>query len=391
MYVTRPRSLYKKDPEALRNQPEGPNSGYLVLQDEEAETYGFFGLWKKGIGNLPFPQNRNLTVDYAISTGTSVVVYQDPVLFIPVLNQPLSSNRYYVVSRKGKHQGEAGTCSKEEDMGTCLCCNYVKDVKSRPLNPFDDYQQFEIKKKRWGFQGKPILSDGFPPQFLRNDGWSLSTKTPRDYQLGEALGINPTLRSKLPPFTFSSSSSRSPEPVVIGKWYCPFMFVKEEGVSVKDQMKMSVFYEMTLERRWEKVHSKENNGKSNEVFVDVVVKTEVAKLGDGREAVWEEGKVGEEGVMWFRNLERGGRKVGLSMAIVERMRWEEERSDYREGNKEKKEVRFEKVEKFEGMSGMWSDFGFYVLVESFVLKRMDGSSVLSYDFRHSNHVKCTWE
>ncbi|KAI9071174.1 hypothetical protein K1719_046865 [Acacia pycnantha] len=156
-------------------------------------------------------------------------------------------------------------------------------------------------------------------------------------------------------------------------------------------MKRSVFYEMTLERRWEKVYSKENNGKNNEVFVDVVVKTEVAKLGDGREAVWEEGKVGEEGVMWFRNLERGGRKVGLSMAIVERMRWEEERSDYREGNNEKKEVRFEKVEKFEGMSGMWSDFGFYVLVESFVLKRMDGSIVLTYDFRHSNDVKCTWE
>ncbi|KAK4263701.1 hypothetical protein QN277_029082 [Acacia crassicarpa] len=391
MYVTRPRSLYKRDPEALRNQPEGPNSGYLVLQDEEAETYGFFGLWKKGIGNLPFPQNRNLTVEYAVSTGTSAAVYQDPVLFIPVLNQPLSSNRYYVISRKGKHQGEASTCSKEEDKGKFLGCHYVKDVKSRPLNPFDDYQQFEIKKKRWGFQGKPILSDAFPPQFLRNDGWSLSTKTPRDYQLGEALGINPTLRSKLPPFTFSSSSSRSSEPVVIGKWYCPFMFVKEEGVNVQDQMNMSVFYEMTLERRWERVYSKENNGKNKEVFVDVVVKTEVAKLGDGREAVWEEGKVGEEGVMWFRNLERRGRKVGLSMAIVERMRWEEERSNYREGNNERKEVRFEKVEKFEGMSGMWSDFGFYVLVESFVLKRMDGSTVLTYDFRHSNHVKCTWE
>ncbi|KAI9071172.1 hypothetical protein K1719_046863 [Acacia pycnantha] len=321
--------------------PSGSGQRYLVLQDEEAETYGFFGLWKKGIGNLPFPQNRNLTVEYTVSTGTSAVVYQDPVLFIPVLNQPLSSNRYYVVSRKGKHQGEASTCSKEDDMGTCLCCNYVKDVKSRPLNPFDEYQQFEIKKKRWGFQGRPILSDGFPPQFLRNDGWGLSTKTPRDYQLGEALGINPTLRSKLPPFTFSSSSGRSSEPVVIGKWYCPFMFVKEEGVSVKDQMKRSVFYEMTLERRWEKFYSKENNGKSNEVFVDVVVKTEVAKLDNG-EAVWEEGKVGGEGVMWFRNLERGVIKIGLSMAIVERMRWEEERSDYREGNNEKKEVRFEK-------------------------------------------------
>ncbi|XP_028803431.1 uncharacterized protein LOC114758550 [Neltuma alba] len=392
MYVTRPRSFYKRNPEALGHQPEGPNSGYLVLQDEEAETYGCFGLRKKGIGNLPLPQNRNLTVLYAQSTGQAAVVYQDAVIFIPVLNQPLSSNRYYVIQRKGKRQGEASTCSTEDDKGTCLCCTYVKDVKSRPLNPSDEYQQFEIRKNRWGFKGKAIVSDGFPPEFLRRDGWSLSTKTPRHYQLGEALGINPTLRAQLPTFTFSSSLSSSDrsEPVVAGKWYCPFMFVKEEGVSVKDQMKRSVFYEMTLERRWDRVFFKQNSGNGNDVFVDVVVKTEVAGLGDGREAVWEEGRVGEEGVMWFRGLERGERKIGLSMAIVERMRWEEERSDW-EGKNEKKQVRFERVEKFEGMSGMWRNFGFYLLVESFVLKRMDGSLVLAYDFRHSNHVKCCWE
>ncbi|XP_054775956.1 uncharacterized protein LOC129284490 [Prosopis cineraria] len=391
MYVTRPRSLYKRDPGALLHQPEGPNSGCLVLQDQEAETYGCFGLCKKGIGNLPFPQNRNLTIDYAVSTGQSSVVYQDAVIFIPVLNQPLSSNRYYVMLRKGEHQGEASTCSKEEDMGTCLCCTYIKDVKSRPLNPSGEYQQFEIRKTRWGFQGKSIVSDGFAPQFLRRKGWTLSTKTPRHYQLGEALGINPALRALLPPFTFPSSSDRS-QPVVVGKWYSPFMFMKEEGVSVKEQMKRSVFYEMTLERRWDRVFSKENSGNSNEVLVDVVVKTEVAGLGDGREAVWEEGKVGEEGVMWFKSLERGERKVGLRMEIVERMRWEEERADWEGKNRGKKQVTFERTEKFEGSSGIvWRNFGFYVLVESFVLKRMDGSIVLTCDFRHSNHVKCTWE
>ncbi|XP_028803433.1 uncharacterized protein LOC114758551 [Neltuma alba] len=392
MYVTRPRSLYKRNPEALGNQPEGPNSGYLVLQDEEAETYGCFGLWKNGIGNLPLPQNRNLTVVYAVSNAEGADTYEDAVMFIPVLNQPLSSNRYYVIRSNGKRQGEASTCSKEDDMGTCLCCTYIKDVKPRPLNPSDLYQQFEIRKNRWGFKGKSIVSDGFPPEFLRRQSWSLSTKTPRHYQLGEALGINPTLRAQLPPFTFSSSLSSSDrsEPVVAGKWYCPFMFVKEEGVSVKEQMKRSVFYEMTLERRWDRVFSKENGGNSHEVFVDVVAKTEVARLSDGREAVWEEGRVGEEGVMWLRSLERGERKVGLSMAIVERMRWEEERSDW-EGNNEKKQVRFERVEKFDGISGMWRTFGFYVLVEGFVLKRMDGSQVLTYDFRHLNHVRCSWE
>ncbi|XP_054822982.1 uncharacterized protein LOC129321288 [Prosopis cineraria] len=168
----------------------------------------------------------------------------------------------------------------------------------------------------------------------------------------------------------------------------PFIFVKEEGVSLKEQMKRSVFYEMTLERRWDRVFSEENSGNSNEVLVDVVVKTEVAGRGDGGEAVWEEEKVGEEGVMWFRSLERGERKLGPSMAIIERMRWEEERADWEGKNNERKQVRFGRVEKFEGM---WRNFGFYVLVESFVLKRMDGSIVLTCDFRHSNHVKCTWE
>ncbi|XP_054824835.1 uncharacterized protein LOC129322562 [Prosopis cineraria] len=137
MYVTRPRSLYKRDPEALGHEPEGPNSGYLVLQDQDAETYGCFGLWKNGI-----------------------------VIFIPVLNQPLSSNRCYVIRRKGRRQGEVSTCSKEEDMGTCLCCTYIKDVKSKPLNlnPSDEYQQFQIMQKGWRFRAKSIVSDGFAPQ-----------------------------------------------------------------------------------------------------------------------------------------------------------------------------------------------------------------------------------
>ncbi|XP_054822853.1 uncharacterized protein LOC129321195 [Prosopis cineraria] len=179
--------------------------------------------------------------------------------------------------------------------------------------------------------------------------------------------------------------------MVVGKWYSPFMFVNEEGVSVKEQMKRSVFYEMTLERRWDRVFSNENGGNSNQVLVDVVVKAEVAGLEDGREAVWEEGKV-EEGVMWFRSLDRGERKVGLSMAIVEGMRWEEERADWEGKNIAEKQTRIERVEKFEGINEtLWRNFGFYVLVESFVLKRMDGSIVLTCDFRHSNHGKCAWE
>ncbi|KAK4263710.1 hypothetical protein QN277_029089 [Acacia crassicarpa] len=388
MYVTRPRSLFKRDPKALSQPPDGPNLGFLVLQDEEAESYCCFGWWKKGIGNLPFPQNRNLIVSFTMHAGSSLV-FLDPALFIPVLNQPLSSNLYYVIGRKWNFHGEASTCSKEEELGSFLCCNYIQDVKPKPLNLSDEYQQFEIIKKRRSFKAKSAASDGFPPLFLRRPGWTLCTTTPHHYYLTEALGVNPTLRAKLPAFTFSSSSSsgRSSEPVAVGKWYCPFMFVKEEGVSVKEQMKRSVFYEMTLERRWDKVFAEENGCKSNQVFVNIVVKTEVAGLADGREAVWEEGKFGEEYVMWFRSEESGERKVGLSMATVERMRWEQERSDWVGRN----EKRIERVENFDGKSNEWGNFEFYVMVESFMLRRMDGSLVLTYDFRHTNHVQWIWK
>ena len=87
--------------------PEGPNSGVLVIQDEEAvPTFccGFFKSDRVSWG-LPFPQNKNLTVRYTQQTGEHQDVDTNRVLFIPVLNQPLSSNQYYVVERKGKHKG----------------------------------------------------------------------------------------------------------------------------------------------------------------------------------------------------------------------------------------------------------------------------------------------
>lgn len=107
MYVTRPLSLYRRSPESLSlPPPEGPNSGYLVLFDEESETTTCFGLCKETyIKGLPFPQNRNLTINYTTSTGDGIDTDCDYVVLIPVLNQPLSSNRYYVMRRKGRHEG----------------------------------------------------------------------------------------------------------------------------------------------------------------------------------------------------------------------------------------------------------------------------------------------
>lgn len=98
MYVTRPLSQYLRSPELLSLPPEGPNSGYLVIKDEESETTTCFGLCKnRYLRDLPFPQNKNLTIiEESNDTDAN---------FIPVINQPLSLNRYYVIKSKGSHKG----------------------------------------------------------------------------------------------------------------------------------------------------------------------------------------------------------------------------------------------------------------------------------------------
>ncbi|KAF5764041.1 hypothetical protein HanRHA438_Chr15g0699681 [Helianthus annuus] len=106
MYVTRSLSHYKTSPEALYHPPEGPNSGYLVIQDEESERHTFFGLFKdRYLVGLPFPQNKTLTTRYSSGVGQNQHTSFDEVVFIPVLNQPLSSNRYYAIKLHGSHKG----------------------------------------------------------------------------------------------------------------------------------------------------------------------------------------------------------------------------------------------------------------------------------------------
>ena len=106
MYVTRSFSHYKSFPEALYSPPEGPNSGYLVIQDEESETYTCFGLVKnRYLGQLPFPQNKTLTTRYSTGSGEHRHVSYNEVVFIPVLNLPVSSNKYYAIKSHGSHKG----------------------------------------------------------------------------------------------------------------------------------------------------------------------------------------------------------------------------------------------------------------------------------------------
>lgn len=100
MYVTRRLSELLKDESgvSLSVAPEeGPNSGYLVISDEEAEN-GLGIRRDDRIRNLPFPQNKDLTV------ATKDESYHR-LIFIPVLNLPLSANRYYVICTHGWDEG----------------------------------------------------------------------------------------------------------------------------------------------------------------------------------------------------------------------------------------------------------------------------------------------
>ena len=92
--------MYKQFPSALASPPpEGPSSGTLVILDEEAETTCCFGLCKSHeLNSLPFPQNKKIEI--RISDN-----HHEDVAFIPVLDQPLSSNRYYALKHRGSHKG----------------------------------------------------------------------------------------------------------------------------------------------------------------------------------------------------------------------------------------------------------------------------------------------
>ncbi|XP_031123378.1 uncharacterized protein LOC116026072 [Ipomoea triloba] len=390
MYVTRALSHYQKSPESLAVPPEGPKSGFLVLQDEESERYTCFGLCKRSdLQDLPFPQNKRLAVTNVQSSGESTYVQSDPVFLIPVLGHPLSSNLYYAIKPDGKHKGEAFTCSTEEDKATCCFWRCVKDVKPKPLDPHNIYQQFEISlhvsccNNKGSFDAKSMEPDGFPPYFLRRKGWGIEAKASKNYRLEEALGLNVSLRKRLPELNIPPSGS---EAVVVGKWYCPFVFIKDG--TVKDQMKRSAFYEMTLEQRWERIFTCQNdrNEGISSVLVDTVLDREEVLIS-GSKAKWDERDI-KNGVMWFKrfNAETEETSVGLRQEIVEQMKWEQERGGWSGGERELKVKRTEE----NGQFGVWREFGCYILVERFVLKRMDGSLVMTYSFRHSDKIKSIW-
>lgn len=399
MYVTRPLSLYKKSEEALSlPPPEGPNSGVLVIQDDDLKPTSCFGLGEyHEVKGLPFPQNMNLELFYRSGISLNRTTHKHNVAFIPVLNQPLSSNQYYVIHLHGKKRGEAYNNSKDEDVDTFCFYNSVSEVPIHPLDISDKYQEFEIYPRRSkvtlrsGFSAKSVAEDGYPPRFLSRR-WKLSASPSSDSSLGEASGVDDSLRAGKPEFDFTIAN-RCSESVVVGKWYCPFMFIKEgTHRTLKEEMRKSMFYEITLEQKWEQVFSCDNDDgkKGNIVNVDAVVQKEVVVIA-GWEAMMDNKMDVAESFLWFNSINNVGEKnnVGLSMAIVERMKWEQERVGWL-GGKEK-EFQVKKVEEFEGTNKGWKKFGCYVLVETFVIKRLDGSIVLTYAFKHHHQLRSKWE
>lgn len=391
MYVTRKISDCRREPELLEIPPAGPFSGFLVIQDEEAEAKArcCFGLCKvTNIDELPIPQNKTITISYTTGGGEISNTSYDYVMLIPVPGKLLSANTYYAIRSKGKRQGEAHTCSTENDMTSCCFCTFIHDVKSKPLEPGNPLQEFELLKHPAacstfdGFESKSVSPGAFPPDFLRRKGWSVDAKTPKDFTLGEALGIDAVLRNR-PPLLEIPIGDKSSERIVVGKWYVPFMFVKESFTSLKEQMKKSMYYEMVLEQRWEKVFESENAGGKKTVKVDVTINTEAVLLGG---AVAASNGDAADGFTWYRgnNSSDAGRGVGLSSGIVERVKWEQKRGGW-DGSSGR--VVVEEAIEDKG----WSRFACYVLVESFVLKRMDGTLVISFDFYHTHQTKCKWE
>ncbi|CAK7335129.1 unnamed protein product [Dovyalis caffra] len=393
MYVTRPLSLYRNFPSALsREPPEGPYTGYLVITDEEAEakqTYCWGMCKSRRVKKLPFPQDKILSIVHSSDHEETIV---KKVWFIPVLDQPLSSNCYYAIKAKGSRKGQACTCSREMDMGLWCFKSVINDIKPKPLDYRNIYQQFKIHRHHGkSFFSKSLAPDGFPPKFLRKKGWEVRSSRSHKCGLREALGLDVSLRSQLPSFDFPMSTKSSSR-VMVGKWYCPFVFVREEP-RIRKQMRSTMLYSMTLEQYWKEIYSCENvsNGVGNVVDVNVNVQREMDFVF-GMEAM-RDGRVSHGGIIWYKvvngNSTSGrGFKVGLSVATVEKMKWVQEAGGWIDGADRNERV--ERVVEITSENG-WRKFGCYVLVESFVLRRMDGSLVLICDFRHTHKIKCKWE
>ena len=96
----------------------------------------------------------------------------------------------------------------------------------------------------------------------------------------------------------------------------------------------------------------------------------------------------DDGSIWMKGImqENGKLKgVRLSWPIIAKMRTDQGR----EGSEAtSRDVR---VEKLFSNTGTGRKFVCYVVVERYVLKRMDGSVAMTYSFRNCNQIEGKWE
>jgi len=290
---------------------------------------------------------------------------------------------------------KVAACSREEDKTACCFGSCVNDVKPRALDLGDVYQQVEVQQLPSGdkgFKAVAVAADGIPPHYLRKKGWKGNTmaSSKRAYDLaGDAQGVDSALRRRMPDLD-------DPGVVVVGRWYVPFMFVKADGDrSLKDQFRRCIFYKMTMEQSWKQIYSREAEGIQHppaEVAVTATVRRSTALLGGAASwAVKEGGPQVEGGTVWFRPAAAAGATVGLDMVLWERMWWELGRGGWvGPANGGANDERIERVERRRDGQGRWHKFACYLLVERFLLRRMDGSLALTCEFRHTDKIRAKW-
>lgn len=210
-----------------------------------------------------------------------------------------------------------------------------------------------------------------------------------NFQLDDVSGLDHSLRGCLPEFDFPLSRGSS-DAVVVGKWYCPFMFIKEKNVALRTQVTRSRFYEMTLKQQWVRIFScsncNDNSTAGDSIAFDVDVETEVVYVF-GMENC-QNAKVIDR-IKWFEGLDKEGEavpSVGLDRVIIEKIIRDQESFGWVRGKDKVKGV-----ERFEGEAKEWKEFGCYMLVERYILRRDDKTLVLTWEFRHAHRIRCKWE
>ncbi|KAI4366737.1 hypothetical protein MLD38_022577 [Melastoma candidum] len=395
MYVTRSLSTSRR---LLSNgfvdKPnDGPCSGYLVITDQEGREK-YTCCWgtceTDSVTKFPFPQDRVLNFEPDNEDTATFKLW-----FIPVLDLPLSYNIYYVMRADGKYQGLSCVCSREHDKVQSCFGTYTQDLKPRSFNYRDVDQRFRIlsSSSNGMFYAQSAASGGFPPGYLSRKSWQVHSSSSYQPKLEEASGLDASLRACLPDLNFPISNKCS-DSVIVGKWYCPFVFFMEDG-ETHEQMKRSMFYKMVLQQRWEKIYTcKSMTYQTNEITINVNVQTEDITIF-GMKAKKDDIR-GLEDMVWFRagqtdEISWRGIRWGMSTAIFEKMKWVQEEGGYvYDENRAMVENVAVAVDMKRG-TGPSQGFSCYVLVESFVLTRLDGSTVMTYEFWHTQKTRTKWD